>query len=41
MTVRHAALARAMLAAALCLTAVGADAQSRITIGFVLPDTGT
>ncbi|MDQ2917828.1 MAG: ABC transporter substrate-binding protein [Pseudomonadota bacterium] len=41
MTVRHAALARAMLAAALCLTAVGADAQSRIKIGFMLPYTGT
>ncbi len=41
MTVRHAALARAMLAAALCLTVVGADAQSRIKIGFMLPYTGT
>ncbi|MEO9136551.1 MAG: ABC transporter substrate-binding protein [Casimicrobiaceae bacterium] len=41
MTVRHAALARAMLAAALCLTAVGADSQSRIKIGFMLPYTGT
>jgi branched-chain amino acid transport system substrate-binding protein len=41
MTVRHSAIACAMLAAALSLVAVGADAQSRIKIGFMLPYTGT
>jgi len=41
MTVRRSALARATLAAALCVVAVGAGAQSRIRIGFMLPYTGT
>jgi branched-chain amino acid transport system substrate-binding protein len=41
MTVRHAAVARAMLAASLCLVAVGASAQSRIKVGLMLPYTGT
>ncbi|MGE5168944.1 MAG: ABC transporter substrate-binding protein [Rudaea sp.] len=41
MTVRHKALARAMLATALCLAAVAADAQTRIKVGFMLPYTGT
>ena len=41
MTVRQNALARVALAAALCLVAVGAGAQSRIKIGFMLPYTGT
>ena len=41
MTVRRNALARVTLAAALCVVAVGAGAQSRIRIGFMLPYTGT
>lgn len=41
MIVRHAPLARAMLAAALGLVAIGADAQSKIKVGFMLPYTGT
>ena len=41
MTVRRNALARVTLAAALCVVAVGAGAQSRIKIGFMLPYTGT
>ena len=41
MTVRRNALARVTLAAALCLVAVGAGAQSKIKIGFMLPYTGT
>ncbi len=41
MTVRQNALARVTLAALLCLVAVGAGAQSRIKIGFMLPYTGT
>ena len=41
MTVRHAAVARVMLAASLCLVAVGAGAQSRIKVGLMLPYTGT
>jgi branched-chain amino acid transport system substrate-binding protein len=41
MTVRQNALARVMLAALLCLVAVGAGAQNRIKIGFMLPYTGT
>ena len=41
MTVRRSALARVTLAAALCVVAVGAGAQSRIRIGFMLPYTGT
>ena len=41
MTVRQSALARVTLAAALCVVAVGAGAQSRIRIGFMLPYTGT
>ena len=41
MIVRRNALARVTLAAALCVVAVGAGAQSRIRIGFMLPYTGT
>jgi branched-chain amino acid transport system substrate-binding protein len=41
MTVRHPVVARAMLAVALCLVAVGADAQGKIKVGFMLPYTGT
>jgi branched-chain amino acid transport system substrate-binding protein len=41
MTLRHAAVARAMLAASLCLVAAGASAQARIRIGLMLPYTGT
>ncbi|MGE5103306.1 MAG: ABC transporter substrate-binding protein [Betaproteobacteria bacterium] len=41
MTVRRKALAGALLATALCLTAVTADAQTRIKVGFMLPYTGT
>ena len=41
MTVRRKALAGALLATALCLTAVTADAQTKIKVGFMLPYTGT
>ena len=41
MTVRYAALARALLAAGLCVAATAADAQSKVKVGFMLPYTGT
>ena len=41
MTSRNRALARAMLAAGLCLAVTTANAQSKIKVGFMLPYTGT
>ena len=41
MTVRQFALARTLLAAALCCVAAGAGAQNKVKIGFMLPYTGT
>ena len=41
MTIRHRALARTLLAAALCLAATGAAAQGKIKVGLMLPYTGT
>ena len=41
MTLRRKALAGALLATALCLTTVTADAQTKIKVGFMLPYTGT
>ncbi|MGE5171384.1 MAG: ABC transporter substrate-binding protein [Rudaea sp.] len=41
MTVRRKALAGALLATAVCLTAAAAEAQSKIKVGFMLPYTGT
>ena len=38
---RRSMLARVVLAAALCLGAVGASAQGKIKVGFMLPYTGT
>ena len=41
MTARNRALVRAVLAAGLCLAVTGANAQSKIKVGFMLPYTGT
>ena len=41
MTSRNRAFARAVLAAGLCLAVTGANAQSKIKVGFMLPYTGT
>ena len=41
MTGRYGMLARALLAAGLCVTAATADAQSKVKVGFMLPYTGT
>ena len=41
MTARNRALVRAVLAAGLCLVVTGANAQSKIKVGFMLPYTGT